>query len=308
VGYNLSGDDYMEGSNGSAPSSAPAEASAQEASNTPKQEAKPSQAITPEMAEKLAKKYKVKVDNEELEVDEDELVRGYQMRKASDKRFQEGLAARKQAEEFVRLLKTDPKKVLAHPSIGLDLKQFAEDFLLEQMQDEMMDPKDKELREYKKKLSQYEEQEKLKKQKADEEAKDAVKKKYQDDYNKQIIDALETSGLPKTEYTVERMIYYMHKALKNGYELDAKDVTELVKRDYIEDSKALYSGLDAEALEKIMGADIAKKLRKHDIDKLKNPKNNLNSPVNVKRSGEEEPKSNRLKKDDWRKKLENLRD
>lgn len=299
----------MEGSNGSVDSSAPAESSSPEASNTPQQEAKPSQPITPEMAEKLAKKYKVKVDNEELEVDEDELVRGYQMRKASDKRFQEGLAARKQAEEFVRLLKTDPKKVLAHPSIGLDLKKFAEDFLVEQMQEELMDPKDRELRDYKQKLAKFEEEERLKKQKAEEEAKDAVKKKYQEDYNKQIIDALETSGLPKTEYTVERMIYYMHKALKNGYELDAKDVTELVKRDYIEDSKALYSGLDAEALEKIMGADIAKKLRKHDIDKLKQPKNNLNGPIDVKRGDREEaPKSNKLKKDDWRKKLESLRD
>jgi hypothetical protein len=298
-----------ENAGGNAGDSSGGEGQAGESTNESNQQAQPKSPIDANLAEKLAKKYKVKVDNEELEVDEDELVRGYQMRKASDKRFQEGLAARKQSEEFIRLLKTDPKKVLAHPSIGLDLKKFAEDYLMEQLQDEMMDPKDKELREYKKKLSQFEEQEKLKKQKEDDEAKESVKKKYQEDYNRQIVEALDVSGLPKTEYTVERMIYYMHKALKNGYELDAKDVTDLVKRDYIEDSKALYSGLDGEALEKIMGSDIAKKLRKHDIDKLKQPKNNLSQPVDVKRNGrDEQPKSDKLSKDAWRKKLDSLRD
>ena len=42
-----------------------------------------------EIAEKMAKKYKVKLDGEEVEVDEDELLRNYQLRKVSDKRLQE---------------------------------------------------------------------------------------------------------------------------------------------------------------------------------------------------------------------------
>lgn len=259
--------------------------------------------------EQAIKRYKVKVDGEDQEVDEQELIRNYQLRKASDKRFSEGQQMRKQSEEFIRLLKTDPKKVLAHPSIGIDLKNFAEEYLMGELQQEMMSPEEKQLKEYQAKLSKYEEAERTQKEQAEAKQKEEVQTKYAEAYNKQIIDALETSGLPKTEYTVQRMVHYMHKALKNGYELGAGDVTDLVRRDYMEDSKALFSGLDADALESILGTDIAKKLRKADLNKLKNPQNNLKEPAGVKRSGAKEArKSKKLTPAQWRENIAKITD
>jgi hypothetical protein len=254
-----------------------------------------------EMSAAEKKKYKVKIDSEEMEVDEDELVRGYQLRKASDKKFAEANLARKQAEEFVRLLKTDPRKVLSHPSIGIDLKKFAEEYLVEDLQQEMLSPEQKKLKEYQAKLAKYEEQERTIKADQEKKAQEEVKKKYQEGYHKQITEALDTAALPKTEYTVERMIYYMSKALKNGYELEARDVVDLVRRDYIDDSKSLFSGLDAEALEQLLGSDIAKKMRQHDIKKVKQPHNNLQQPVAVKRNDSDEPKQpKKMSPEQWR--------
>ena len=263
-----------------------------------------------EVAEEAMKKYKVKVDGEEREVDEKELISNYQLRKASDKKFTEANQARKQAEEFVRLLKTDPAKVLSHPSIGADVKKFAEDYLLKELQTEMMTPEQKEIAEYKHKLALYEEQEKKTKADSEQKAKEEVNLKYAEDYNKQITGALETSGLPKTEFTVQRMIYYMHNALSKGYELEAKDVTDLVKRDYIEDTKALYSGLDADALINIIGPEVAKKLRKYDLDKIKTPKNNITDTTNVKpkEGSGRTTKPKKLTKDQWRANLAKLKD
>jgi len=247
----------------------------------------------------IQKMYKVRIDDQDHEVDEQELVRGYQLRKSSDKRFSEANQARKQSEEFIRLLKTDPQKVLSHPSIGLDLKKFAEEYLMTEMQQEMLTPEQRELNDYKSKLAKYEETEKTRKQEEETKAQEAVRQKYSDDYNKQITDALEVSGLPKTEHTVQRMIHYMHNALKNGYELSANDVTDLVRKDYISDTKALYSNLDGDALISILGDDIGKKLRKSDLNKLKSKQNNLTGSVPVDR-GEDTPKSKGLSKDDWR--------
>lgn len=247
------------------------------------------------------KTYTVKVDGEEMKVTEDELLRGYQLRKASDKRFQEGMQARKQAEEFIRLLKTDPEKVLSHPSIGLDLKNFAEEYLMKDLQNEMMTPEQKQLKEYKEKLAKYEEEEKKKQEDEKKKQEEEVRKKYADNYHKQIVGALENSGLPKTEYTVQRMVHYMHNALENGYELGADDVTDLVKRDYVQDIKSLSSGLDADALVNILGEDTAKKLRQAELDKLKKPQNNLEEPAKVKRGNKKKKKkSNKMTKDQWR--------
>lgn len=259
---------------------------------------------TPEVEDSAPKTYKVKVDGEEVEVTEDELLRGYQMRKASDKRFAEANQARKQAEEFVRLLKTDPTKVLSHPSIGHDVKKLAEDYLLQEMEKEMMTPEQKQLQEYQQKLAAYEAQEKKAREQYENQQKEAIRQRYQEDYNKQIVDALESSGLPKTEHTVKRMIHYMANALEKGYELTANDVVGLVRNDYIEDTKSLYSGLDGDALIKILGDGVAKKLRKHELNQFKKQgkqppvQNQSSSP----RSTGKEPQ--KLSKDDWRKEIE----
>lgn len=254
-------------------------------------------------AEKILKKYKVKVDEQEMEVDEDELLRGYQLRKASDKRFQEGMQARKQAETFINMLKTDPKKILTNPNLGLDFKKIAEEFLLEQMQEEMLDPKEKEIRNYKQKLSKYEEMEK----KAIEEQKKALFDKQTQEARTKIegdvVKALESSGLPKTEYTVKRMIHYMLSALEDGYKLSASDVVDLVQRDYIQDTKALYSNLDGEILLKLLGDDLANKIRKTDLERIKKP------PVNAIKENVERPaegtkeKKQWVSKDAWREQL-----
>jgi len=261
-----------------------------------------------ETAERMLKKYKVKVDGKEIEVGEDELVNNYQLRKASDKRFQEGMQGRKQAEEFIRLLKTDPNKVLSHPSVGMDVKKWAEDYLINEMQREMMTPEQKQMEEYKAKLAGYEEQEQMTKKQAEQAQQTAVRQQYQDDYSKQITGALETSGLPKTEFTVQRMIHYMSKALEHNYEVSAENVTDLVRRDYINDTKALYSGLDADALLSILGDDISGKIRKADLAKLKNPQGGAvrnNSGVSTSPASE---KGDQMSKDEWRDMLENLKD
>ncbi len=107
-------------------------------------------------AAEAMRKHKVKVDGQEIEVDEEELKRGYAHQKAANKKLQEGLRAKKQAEDFVKLLKTDPLKVLKDPRIGHDVRKLAEEYLASQLEDELLDPREKELRTYKEKLKTYE--------------------------------------------------------------------------------------------------------------------------------------------------------
>lgn len=273
------------------------EASSQESKGSPSQE----------QIKEAMKKYKVKIEGEEIEVDESELISGYQLRKASDKKFQEAAMYKKQAEEFVKLLKTDPIKVLKDPRLGHDLRKLAEDYLIQELNEEMMDPKEKELRDAKAKLQAFEEEKRRIQEEEQTRQQEELKQKYAQDYVQSFTKALDQSGLPRTEHTVKRMAYYMHQAVKRGLSLQPTDVVDLVKQDYINEQKALYSNLDGDTLLQILGEDIAGKIRKSDIQRLKNPKQTPIQRTTSQASVPDRKPSKGMSKDEWKSKLEKLK-
>ena len=252
-------------------------------------------------------KFIVKVNGEELEVTRDELIQGYQTRKAADDKFREAANTRKQAEDFINLLKTNPKKVLSNPSLGIDFRELAEEYLMEQMEEEQMDPRDRELKEAREKLASIEEEKKQKEKEQQEQQAADLREKYTQEYQQSIIDTLQKSGLPKTEHTVKRMAYYMHQGLKRGYTLKSNDVVDLVKQDYITEQKSLYSGLDGDALIELLGDDVASKIRKHDVAKY-SKKKSPETPGKQPEGGKQRPKkSNKISKDDWKARMDRIK-
>lgn len=225
------------------------------------------------------KKYKVKVDGAESEVDEDELLRGYQTRKASAKHLEEAAAIRKQAENFLELLKTNPRKVLSHPTLGHDLRKFAEEILGEALEDELMEPSARELKQLKQQLKEREEKEAAQKAYAEEQIRNELKVKYTEHYQNEILKTLEAADLPKTPETVKRMAYYMHQGLSRSMDLKPSDVVDLVKEDYMVAIKSLFGSVDGEKLMELLGEDVTSKIRKVDVSRVKNnPLNQVRTP------------------------------
>lgn len=215
------------------------------------------------------RKYQLKVDGEDIEVDEDELKRGYGATKAAQKRMSDAAQMRKQAEELIHLLKTDPRKALSHPSLGHDPNKLAEMWLTEQLELAAMSPQQRELMETKQRLSQYEAERKAQddERTAAENAK--LQAHYENEYSNQIIDALQTGGLPKTEATVKSMAQYMSLALDNGLDVSAKDVVSLVREDYQRSIKELFGAADEDTLAALLGDDLGSKASKAYTNKLK---------------------------------------
>lgn len=265
---------------------------------TVKTDVKDTKEVKPE-----SKKYKVKVEGKETEVTEEELLRGYSHATAANKKFQEAAMTRKQAEEFIGLLKTNPKKVLTDPRLGVDFRKLAEEYLIEEMERDQWTPEQKELSEVKAKLAAAEEEKKaFEKTKQDAEMA-ALTQKYTDEFTKDVMTTLKGSGLPQTENTVRRMAYYMHQALLRGYELKAVDVLPLVKEDYNNDIKALFSELDGDTLMGMLGDGVVKKISDAQLSKLKTVGKKVASvDQGVKETETEKPK--KLSKEEWRKKLE----
>lgn len=244
-----------------------------------KTQEKSSQETVKEAAQEALKKYRVKVDGEELEVDEDELKRGYSHQKAANKFLQEGKMARKQAEEFVQMMK-DPKTFFeTAQKLGHDPRELAEKYLAAQLEDELMDPKDKEIKTLRTEKEERDNEKAREKQKEDAKIQETLKAKYSKEYSDQFIGALQSSGLPPTKNTVGRMASYISRAAGIGFKMSADDAALLVREDLVMEHRAIIGESDGEVLIKFLGEDVTNKVRKYDTGRLKNPESNLRTPI-----------------------------
>lgn len=232
------------------------------------------------------RKYKIKVDNEELEVDEDELVRDYQLKKASYKKMSEAAKLRKQAEEVISLLKTDPRKALRHPAINADMRKLAEEIIQETLEEEMLSEEQKEIRRLKKEMAEKDER----LTKAEKEREDrrvaAMTEKYKGEYTATLEEAFKLSGLPKNKRTINRLLDYIEQALDNDIDVTPSDIAKMARSDYEEEIKALFGNVEPDTLLGLLGEESVKKLRRADVNKLKGVK----APEGVDKEVSEAPK------------------
>lgn len=216
------------------------------------------------------KKFKVKIDNQEHEVDEKTLIEGYQVRQLSDKKRSE---AEKQMAEYNKLfshLKGDPIKFLK--AAGIDFDNLSTSYLSKKAEDAMMDPKDRELRQAKAEAEQYKKWVEEQKAGKEKEAKDAAISQERTRINQEIIQAIEESkdlGLPVDEELIIHVAQKLMLQDKKQKPLNAKEALPKVYESQQKYLKAIAGKMEGEALIKWLGDDIAKKIRKHDLAQLK---------------------------------------
>ena len=234
--------------------------------------------VAPETPAEI-RKFKVKVQDQEREVTEDELVRNYQLREASNAKFEEANAMRQQAAQLAKILQDgDPRELFR--KLGKDPRALAEQWLAEALEEEMLDPKDKEVRQLKRQLADKEATEKAARDQQERAQHEQLKQHYQANLQKDILEVLDTAGLPKSSRTVARIAYYMQQGLHNDVELSPRDVVDLVRQDYIQEIQDLTGNLDGDKLLALLGKDVPEKLRKHELAKLKdNPRKQGGTPA-----------------------------
>lgn len=260
------------------------------------------QDIAKEVAE--ARKYKVKVNGQDLEVDEGELLRGYSHQRHANKVLQEGMQARKQAEKFIELMKTPEQFFEAAKKLGHDPRLLAEKYLVSQLEDEMLDPKDKELRTVKSKLKALEDMETAQKAKVEADRVEVLKKKFSENYTQQFTAALRDTEIPATKGTVAEMAKYIARSAELGYEMTALEAAKLVKEDIQTAQQRLIGEADGEALIKLLGEEIANKVRKWDTSRLRNPDPSTQPPSEQQRATRDRERGKphkRMTPQEWRK-------
>ncbi len=219
------------------------------------------------------KLYDVKVNNKVVKMTEQELVLHASKSHAADSRFNEAAKMREQHQRFQEQVKKNAIQALMDPELGLTKDQIREQFESwyndEFIETEKLSPDQKRAKDLEAQIKKYEEKEKaeLEKKAADEEEVSLGKEREY--YQGQIIDAMEKSGLPKTEDNAKRMAFYMRQNLKNGWDAPIEMIVQQVKNDQKSWGSNLTEHSTVEQMIEVLGEGVIQKINQHYLNQLR---------------------------------------
>jgi hypothetical protein len=227
------------------------------------------QTLSPKETKAEKKKWTLKVDGKDEEVEEEELVQRAQLESGARKRMQEAAQLKKDAIEFIRELKENPGKVLSHKSIGVDVVKFAQEILSRQLQDEARSPeekareeKDQELEDLRKK---YKEEIDARKNAELSRYKEAVER----DLDEKMTEAMDAEKLPKKPLFLKRMADVMLSFYDKNEQITAKQAARVVKKELYKEYKEFIDSSEDSIFDDVMSDTARDRFRKRNLAKLK---------------------------------------
>jgi hypothetical protein len=251
------------------------------------------------------RKFKLKIDGKEEEEeidlsDEVELTKRLQLAKVAQRRMQDKAVLEKNLEQFIDLIRKDPAKVLSHPDIAVDLKEFAKKIISQDLQEQQKSPEQKEKERLEKELEDLRNKYETERKQKEQEEFQRLQSEQEEKLTTNIIGALESVQLPNSPRAVKYMAEYMAMALENGYDVTAEQVAPLVKQKMIEEYKELVRKAPDEILEQFIDKDIESRLQKKRLASIKKPVISVAKIPSVGEGGE--PESRKVEKKrigDW---------
>lgn len=256
------------------------------------------------------KKYKVKVDDEESEVDEDELIRGYQKQKSADGRLRKAAQQQKQIKQFLDNLKSGDHNFLAKV-LGKDqAKKMAEKLLLEEIEYEELPEHEKTIRQLQK------EKEELQKEKETQEQQRVLRERKQleekagKELEQDVLTAIKESNIKPNNLVLRSMVDHMKASLTHTKKrLPAKEALSFVNSILPKQTAEYIGSLPSEKIlefKKLLPKNVLEAFRKDDQNQV------LSQTAVSQRTDPEErstPKRTRVKDrrmttDEWFNKME----
>lgn len=217
------------------------------------------------------RKYKLKVDGveEEVELNDQEIAKELQLARKARKEIQDSSELKKEISKFLQDLKNDPLKILKDPALGLDVDRLTEEYLAKKLEDQMKDPVQLEKERLEAELEELRNEQKRTLEEREKQEYELLVQKHEQDLEEKTQEALETSGLPKSPYVLKRMADVMMSALQNQKDITPKQALNIVKKEMNRDLKEMFSVSSEDLLEELLGGDNLKRLNKRQLSKLK---------------------------------------
>lgn len=198
----------------------------------------------------------------------------------------------KEVISFVEELRKNPRKALANPRIGVDVKKLAAEILEEEINNSSKTPEQLEKERMEAELREIKEEREREKEEFRQKELERMQEQEFQRYDMLMDKAFNDAKLPKNPYMVKRMADYLILGLQAGRKLDPADVLPLVQEEMMGDLKSMFETMPAESLKEFMGKDTLDKIRKHNVAQVKK------APVPVKAAVKDVGQKGEAKKDE----------
>jgi hypothetical protein len=227
-----------------------------------------------EEIKKQLKKLKIKYNNkeEELEYDPDDeefMRKQFQMAKLGTAKSQDYSQLEKEVIAFVDELRKNPRKALANPSIGVDIKKLAAEIIQEEIEASQKSPQELERDKLESELRALKDERNKEKEVFRAKELERLQEQEFGRYSGLMDKAFKDHNVPKNDYMTKRIADYMIMGLQENMKLEPSDVLPLVKDEMMSDLKDMFAVMPADALKEVIGKENLDKIRKYNLSKSK---------------------------------------
>lgn len=224
---------------------------------------------TEESQKPQPKRFKVKVDGHESEVDETELVNSYQKAKAADKRFQEAAQKAKQAEQIMSALESGDIKFIEQKLGKAKAKALFEDYLIQDLEYEALSPTEKRARELELENKTLKQQQEEEKKRVQDQEKQKYLQKAHEEIDNEVHQALSELGMKPTPRLAVRIVDEMIARLEaKGEAIPAKDASARALKGLQSDISEYLPTLTLEQLQQIIPPKVIDMLREGEVNRV----------------------------------------
>lgn len=247
----------------------------------------PTLETTPEETEALKElweEFEIKVNGKTVKErvnlnDREAMKKHIQLSRASNEAFQSKATYEKQLKEYetniealFKKLAENPEEILNNPDLGLSREQrkkLAEKILNDELDLQAKSPEQVKLEAAEAQLEQLL-KEKTVAEKAKQDAEfDRLKNEAAIQIEQEIMEAIDSGDLPKSNYITKKMADLAHIAFSHGIDINMKDLIPLVKRQYVEDMRDMLGKMPDEIVEELISRDRVKKIRNTYLSSIK---------------------------------------
>lgn len=225
------------------------------------------------------------------------MVSSYKAQKTSDMATRKARDQEKLVTEIANMIQTNPFELLKRA--GYDPRQLAEEYLTQAIEEDMLPENEKELRKIRYEKEELERQYKEELSRREQEQMNVAIQQAQQEISNNIIDALESSSLPKSPEVVKRIANYMLIAEQKGINVNPKQVIPLVEEDFRNLNAQILRSLDPTKRISYIGEDLLKQIRQDDLARLKTSQSQSSQSV----PKSKQPTNKKITKEEWRREL-----
>lgn len=226
------------------------------------------------LLKELELKYNGKVSKEKLpfEIPEehaDWMRRQMQMAKMAQTKAQESSALERDVMEFFNELRTNPRKALANPNIGVDVKRLAAEILEEEIANSQKSPEQLALEEKERELKDLREREKAREEELRRIQEEKLIEQASQEFDIQMSETLDKFNIPQTPLAIKKMAEYMSLSIQNQEYPDMDLIGQLVEEEMMTDYRELLYSLPSDRVVQVLGEELFEKVRKDRVSKMK---------------------------------------